>query len=188
MPVPYLDLGCLRRRLGSAIEGRWRSVLDDTSLVLGPEVREFEAAFAAFTGAAGCVAVANGTLGCFGDGGAVTGPDPALLDRVRLLANHGQDRRYHHLVVGTNSRLDSLQAAVLDVRLGDLAADNDRRRQIPEPLNRQPAFAGHPQSEERLPVAGAAAAELLCLPCFPELTDAEVDEVCAAVVDFFTAR
>jgi len=181
-------------------------------------------------------------LGCFGDGGAVTGPDAALLERVRRLANHGQERRYHHLLVGTNSRLDSLQAAVLNARLAHLAADNDRRRQIacryqgglagagdvafpvdppgafsvyhqlavrtvrrdalaahlaaagvgssihyPETLNRQPAFAGHPQAGETLPAAEAAAAELLCLPCFPELEDAEVDRVCEAVHGFFAA-
>lgn len=69
-------------------------------------------------------------LGCWGDGGAVTGPDPELLERVRLLANHGQERRYHHTLVGTNSRLDSLQAAVLNCRLPLLDADNQRRREI----------------------------------------------------------
>ncbi len=69
-------------------------------------------------------------LGCFGDGGAVTGPDAGLLARVRSLANHGQAGRYNHLEVGTNSRLDSFQAAVLNCRLPLLAADNARRREI----------------------------------------------------------
>ncbi|MEM7480595.1 MAG: DegT/DnrJ/EryC1/StrS family aminotransferase [Acidobacteriota bacterium] len=67
-------------------------------------------------------------LGCFGDGGAVTGPDGALLERVRRIANHGQEGRYHHLEIGTNSRLDSLQAAVLNCRLPLLDADNEARR------------------------------------------------------------
>lgn len=69
-------------------------------------------------------------LGCFGDGGAVTGADAAVIERVRSLSNHGQKGRYNHLEVGTNSRLDSLQAAVLNLRLPLLEADNERRREI----------------------------------------------------------
>jgi dTDP-4-amino-4,6-dideoxygalactose transaminase len=69
-------------------------------------------------------------LGCYGDGGAVTGNDPALLSRVRRIANHGQASRYHHVELGTNSRLDSLQAAVLNCRLPLLDADNRRRREL----------------------------------------------------------
>lgn len=68
-------------------------------------------------------------LGCFGDGGAVSG-EPDLLERVRLLANHGSRQRYVHLEVGWNSRLDALQAAVLNVRLALLDADNARRREL----------------------------------------------------------
>lgn len=69
-------------------------------------------------------------LGCFGDGGAVTGNDRELVERVRRLANHGQDSRYHHVEMGVNSRLDSLQAAVLNCRLPLLEADNARRREL----------------------------------------------------------
>jgi len=67
-------------------------------------------------------------LGCFGDGGAITGPDAELLKKVHRLANHGQTERYHHVEVGTNSRLDSLQAAVLNCRLPHLDEDNAKRR------------------------------------------------------------
>lgn len=67
-------------------------------------------------------------LGCYGDGGAVSGRDPALVERVFLHANHGQTSRYHHTLVGTNSRLDSLQAAVLNCRLPLLDSDNAARR------------------------------------------------------------
>ncbi len=66
-------------------------------------------------------------LGCFGDGGAVTGADDEALARVRLLANHGRVEHYEHGAVGTNSRLDALQAAVLNLRLARLDADNARR-------------------------------------------------------------
>lgn len=69
-------------------------------------------------------------LGCFGDGGAVTGNDPELLERVRRLANHGQESRYSYVEVGANSRLDALQAAVLNCRLPRLDEDNARRREL----------------------------------------------------------
>ena len=69
-------------------------------------------------------------LGCFGDGGAVTAPDPTLLERVRMLGNHGRMEHYEHGLIGTNSRLDTLQAAVLNLRLPHLDRDNERRRSI----------------------------------------------------------
>ncbi len=60
-------------------------------------------------------------LGGFGDGGALTTNDADLADRVRLLANHGMRPRYYHQAVGLNSRLDSLQAALLNVKIPHLA-------------------------------------------------------------------
>lgn len=69
-------------------------------------------------------------LGCFGDGGAVTGNDVDLVARVRRLANHGRREHYVHSEVGMNSRLDALQAGVLNCRLPSLATHNERRRQI----------------------------------------------------------
>jgi len=180
-------------------------------------------------------------LGCFGDGGAVTGGDADLVGKVRLLANHGQTSRYHHVLVGVNSRLDSLQAAVLNCRIKKLEEDNARRRELagryqeglagtgdirfppdregvtsvyhqlairtekrdaliehlksrgvasavhyPSTLDRQPAMEGLVSVPEGdLPVATAAAQQVLCLPMYPELTDPEVDEVCEGVRSFY---
>ena len=56
-------------------------------------------------------------LGCYGDGGAIFTDDDALASRLKMIANHGQSRRYYHEIVGCNSRLDSIQAAVLNVKL-----------------------------------------------------------------------
>lgn len=56
-------------------------------------------------------------LGCFGDGGALMTNNDALAKKIRMTANHGQEVKYHHKIVGCNSRLDTLQAAVLDVKL-----------------------------------------------------------------------
>lgn len=69
-------------------------------------------------------------LGCLGDGGAVTTNDDELASKIRAIANYGSDRKYHHIYKGINSRLDEIQAAVLDVKLPHLNADNERRRQI----------------------------------------------------------
>jgi len=67
-------------------------------------------------------------LGALGDGGAVLTRDADLAARVRRLANHGAERKYHHLEVGFNSRLDGLQAALLNVKLGHWDDSIARRR------------------------------------------------------------
>jgi len=69
-------------------------------------------------------------LGALGDGGAVTTDDPALADAVRTLANYGSQKKYVFKYKGRNSRLDEIQAAVLDVKLKYLDAENEHRRAI----------------------------------------------------------
>ena len=69
-------------------------------------------------------------LGALGDGGAVTTDDAGLAERIRVLRNYGSQRKYHNEVIGTNSRLDELQAAMLSVKLRSLDAGNARRREI----------------------------------------------------------
>lgn len=69
-------------------------------------------------------------LGAFGDGGAVTTDDPELARRVRRLGNYGSERKYEHEVVGSNNRLDELQAAVLRVKLSRLDEWNARRADV----------------------------------------------------------
>lgn len=56
-------------------------------------------------------------LGCYGDGGAIFTNDDSLAARIRMIANHGQSKQYYHDVVGVNSRLDTIQAAILDIKL-----------------------------------------------------------------------
>jgi dTDP-4-amino-4,6-dideoxygalactose transaminase len=67
-------------------------------------------------------------LGCFGDGGAIFTENDALAHTIRGIVNHGMYKRYHHDVVGVNSRLDSVQAAVLKAKLPLLDQYNERRK------------------------------------------------------------
>lgn len=69
-------------------------------------------------------------LGALGDGGAVTTNDEALASQVRRLGNYGSKVKYEHELLGTNSRLDSIQAAILRVKLKHLDEWNDRRRRV----------------------------------------------------------
>lgn len=177
-------------------------------------------------------------LGAFGDGGAVSGDDAELVERVRRLANHGRTDHFTHGELGRNSRLDALQAAVLNSRLTLLDADNERRRTIaalyrvglagapglellddppeaesvyhqmavlhperdrlrrhleelgigsavhyPRALHRQAALEPWAAGVDA-PISERAAACVLCLPMFPEMTDAEVESVIEAVRSF----
>lgn len=69
-------------------------------------------------------------LGCLGDGGGITTDDESLFRKVKAIANYGSDRKYHHIYKGVNSRLDEIQAAILDIKLAHLDADNAKRREI----------------------------------------------------------
>lgn len=172
-------------------------------------------------------------LGAYGDAGAVVVNDPALRERIRMFANHGRKEKYTHELIGQNSRLDPLQAAILRVKLRALPAWNEARARLaasylealagsgltlpvtapgatpvwhlfvirspereairvrckaagvetgvhyPLPLHQQPALAG--VAAPSLPVTERSAREVLSIPLFPELTDAELRRVVAAL-------
>lgn len=80
-------------------------------------------------------------LGCYGDGGALMTNDETLADQIRMIANHGQSKRYYHDVVGCNSRLDSIQAAVLRIKLDHLDEYIHARRKAAAYYTR--SFSGH---------------------------------------------
>ena len=81
-------------------------------------------------------------LGCYGDGGAIFTNDDALAHKMRGIVNHGMYKRYYHDEVGVNSRLDSVQAAILRRKLPHLDAYNEARRKAANFYDE--AFAGHP--------------------------------------------
>jgi dTDP-4-amino-4,6-dideoxygalactose transaminase len=82
-------------------------------------------------------------LGAYGDGGAIFTNDDALALKLKMVANHGQQIRYKHDVVGCNSRLDAIQAAILDVKLKHLNDYSAARQAVAEKYNK--AFANHPK-------------------------------------------
>jgi UDP-2-acetamido-2-deoxy-ribo-hexuluronate aminotransferase len=75
-------------------------------------------------------------LGCFGDGGAIFTNDSDLAEKIKMIANHGQKMKYHHDVIGVNSRLDTLQAAILNVKLKYLDAYTKSRQQVASLYNK----------------------------------------------------
>jgi UDP-2-acetamido-2-deoxy-ribo-hexuluronate aminotransferase len=76
-------------------------------------------------------------LGCFGDGGAIFTQDPMLAEKIKMIANHGQKIKYHHDIIGVNSRLDTLQAAILNVKLKYLDDYESRRNQVAKFYDRE---------------------------------------------------
>ena len=94
-------------------------------------------------GIAGCFSFYPGkNLGAYGDGGAIVTNDEALATRIRQIANHGRIDKYRHAIVGRNSRLDGLQAAILETKLRHLDRWNESRRQIAARFTMQLAESG----------------------------------------------
>ncbi|MCQ4251912.1 DegT/DnrJ/EryC1/StrS family aminotransferase [Pseudomonas stutzeri] len=172
-------------------------------------------------------------LGCYGDGGAIFTNDEELAKVIRQIARHGQDRRYHHIRVGVNSRLDTLQAAVLLPKLEIFAEEIELRNRVaqrytellngagitstpfveshnlsawaqytvrvenrdqvqkqlkhagvptavhyPTPLNKQPAVA---DGNARLPVGDGVAEQVISLPMYPYIEEADIQMVVGAL-------
>src|SRR5262249_54972289 len=87
-------------------------------------------------GKAGCFSFYPGkNLGALGEAGAVVTNDSELADRIKMLRDHGQVKKYHHAAVGWNARMDGIHAAVLGVKLGYLDENNSRRRQHAQNYN-----------------------------------------------------
>jgi dTDP-4-amino-4,6-dideoxygalactose transaminase len=179
-------------------------------------------------------------LGGYGDGGMIVTQDETLFGRLMKLRTHGSQKTYFHEMVGYNSRLDALQAAVLRAKLPHLAQWSAKRREnaafydaaladvaevrtphvdpanesiynqytlrcerrdalqaylkergigssiyYPLPLHLQPCFAYLGYREGQCPEAERAAHEVLSLPIYPELTQAQLDEVVGAVRAFY---
>lgn len=108
-------------------------VVEDNAQAIGAVYRfsNGEARKTGTMGHIGCTSFfPSKNLGAYGDGGAIFTNDEALANRLSMIANHGQSKRYYHDLVGCNSRLDSIQAAVLKVKLKHLDRYNEARNRV----------------------------------------------------------
>jgi UDP-2-acetamido-2-deoxy-ribo-hexuluronate aminotransferase len=98
-------------------------VIEDTAQAIGAEYKYADGTTkkAGTIGTVGCTSFfPSKNLGCYGDGGAIFTNDDSLASKIRIIANHGQSAQYIHDSIGVNSRLDSIQAAILRIKLRDL--------------------------------------------------------------------
>ncbi len=120
-------------------------VIEDNAQAIGCEYT-FSNGITQKTGAIGTIGATSfypsKNLGAFGDGGAIFTNDDTLAHKMKMIANHGQQKRYYHEVVGCNSRLDSIQAAVLNIKLQHLDEYNKARQAVAAYYNK--AFSNHP--------------------------------------------
>ncbi|MCG8579760.1 MAG: DegT/DnrJ/EryC1/StrS family aminotransferase [Bacteroidales bacterium] len=113
-------------------------VIEDTAQAIGAEYTfsNGDVKKAGTMGDIGCTSFfPSKNLGCYGDGGAMLINDEKLAERARMIASHGQGIKYHHDIVGCNSRLDSIQAAILKVKLPHLDDYNKARQKAAEAYN-----------------------------------------------------
>lgn len=120
LPVHLFGQCAAMDRINELAAGRGIPVIEDACQSIGAEFRGRRACSLGTLGALSFYPTKN--LGGFGDGGMITTDDDELAARLRVLRDHGQNPRYYHHTVGLNSRLDSLQAAVLGVKLPKLDA------------------------------------------------------------------
>jgi len=123
VPVHLYGQGVDMESLLALADERGIPVVEDTAQALGARYTFSDGQTLALgtLGTIGCTSFfPSKNLGCMGDGGAVFSRDAALAERIKMMANHGQKVKYRHDVVGCNSRLDTLQAAILRVKLRHL--------------------------------------------------------------------
>jgi UDP-2-acetamido-2-deoxy-ribo-hexuluronate aminotransferase len=137
--APMQEIMAIAKRHGLA-------VIEDNAQAIGSDYT-FSDGTTKKTGSIGTIGATSffpsKNLGCYGDGGAIFTDDDALATRLKMIANHGQSRRYYHELVGCNSRLDSLQAAVLNVKLKKLDEYIQARRAAADYYDN--AFHNHPK-------------------------------------------
>ena len=105
-------------------------IIEDNAQALGADY-EFKSGVVKKTGTIGDIGCTSffpsKNLGCYGDGGALFTNNDKLAKKISMIANHGQSKKYHHKVIGCNSRLDALQASILNIKLKYLDTYNLNR-------------------------------------------------------------
>ena len=131
VPVHYGGVGSEMDKICKIAKENNIHVIEDNAQAIGAEY-QFKSGLKLKTGTIGDIGTTSffpsKNLGCFGDGGALFTNNDRLAKKIRGIVNHGMYERYHHDVVGVNSRLDSVQAAVLNAKLPHLNSYNKSRQ------------------------------------------------------------
>ena len=132
VPVHLYGQACNMNDIMTISKKHGLSVIEDNAQAIGSEYKlsNGESVKTGTIGDIGCTSFfPSKNLGCFGDGGAICTNNDELAGKMRMIANHGQSKRYHHDMVGCNSRLDNLQAGVLRIKLRELDSYLNSRRE-----------------------------------------------------------
>src|SRR3989338_3097954 len=128
LPVHLYGLACNMAEIGKIASEHGLKVIEDCAQAAGAT---FQNKQVGSFGDAGCFSFfPTKNLGCFGDGGLVTTNDDKIADELRVLRGHGSRKTYHYDIIGYNSRLDELQAAIIRVKLPHLEKYINSRREI----------------------------------------------------------
>lgn len=131
IPVHLFGQSCNMKAIMSFAEKHNLYVVEDNAQSVGADYTysDGKKSKTGTIGHVGCVSFyPSKNLGCYGDGGALITMDKVRADKLKQIANHGQSATYHHEIVGVNSRLDSLQAVVLNIKLKKLDEYNKARQ------------------------------------------------------------
>lgn len=146
VPVHLFGQCCNMQEICKIAEKYGLAVIEDNCQAIGAEVMidNYPLQKSGTLGTIGCTSFfPSKNLGCYGDGGALFTNDDELDYKIRGIVNHGMFTRYYHDMIGVNSRLDSMQAAILDVKLKHLDEYIAARQQAAQYYNK--AFANHPK-------------------------------------------
>jgi dTDP-4-amino-4,6-dideoxygalactose transaminase len=131
VPVHLYGQACNMNEIMSIARKHNLQVIEDNAQAIGSDyiLSDGSKVKTGSIGDIGCTSFfPSKNLGCFGDGGAICTNSDELAGLMRMIANHGQSKRYHHDIVGCNSRLDNLQAGILRIKLRELDSYIDSRR------------------------------------------------------------
>lgn len=131
VPVHLYGHSCQMEEIMAIANEHSLPVIEDNAQAIGSDYY-FKDGSTRKTGSIGTIGCTSffpsKNLGCYGDGGAIFTNDDALAEKIKMIANHGQKTRYYHEIVGCNSRLDALQAAILNIKLPLLDSYIEARR------------------------------------------------------------
>lgn len=128
LPVHIFGQPADLKAIADICRSRGLLLIEDCAQSFGADI---EGKMTGAWGEAGCFSFfPSKNLGCYGDGGLVTTNDDAIAEQIKVLRNHGSKVRYHHHVIGYNSRLDELQAVILRVKLKRMASFTAGRRRV----------------------------------------------------------